>query len=569
MPARRPTLGARFNLEPLAARREFIFQRAEGNRYTLMIDEAESRYSRNRILIRDTNGLDGIRAGDGDWVTHSNLLIELREAGIWFADIADILGYPSASSASAAYVRECRQRNIEPLVREQNRRVNQQIAEQREARSPEFLNRDHFQGEFDDYTFGVEIEQVGLSRSDLVRITQGLGYPTSEDTSYRHSGYSKWKAVQDGSLRGSTTGELVSRVLRGYDGLVELRDVLLAIKQEGSRINSSCGQHVHIGISESSLRTQGMVIRAHGIFQHVFDLLVNEPRRNHESYARHTSWNTSMHNAWHFQHGRQSEASFSKYQSLNLNHYEEYGTFEFRSLHGSLNPRHTVSWLQLHFDFFAFCEKIARLSSGPLDEVLEFQDSAEVEELWRSMPLTMRYMQGLRETTKLAMYERAANRMQAIGCSQSAIDELYANYRSSFGTRNGKIVCAPWFWETLTGRNAMQNNSLFHLDLNTRQLDDPTYSTLWSTTTNEYLYDRTVSEEGGRTNNLATWALLILQEWACNDNSFVRNETVRKVLREMAVKQFRSVDRETLDNDQTKWVKRHRELRQSNNQPTF
>lgn len=555
MPARRPTRGARFDLASLQHESQFTFTDREGTTTRFQVVTSESLNSTARLLPLTEAGSE-----DSSWtlarLRADEFIIELREAGIWFADIADILGYPSASSASAAYVRSCRRRNIEPLVREQNRRVRREIERTREEQPtsrPDFLLRDHFQAEFGDFGFGVEIEQVGNNRNQLVRIIEDLGYPVSHDTNYRHAGYTKWKAVPDASLRGGATGEAVSRILNGYDGLVELREVMLGMKNSGSRVNQSCGQHIHIGVENMNLRTQAMVIRGHALFQHVFDLLVNPPRRNHESYARHTPWLLAMRNARVWGRGQMGEAYFSKYQSLNLNHYDEYGTFEFRSLHGTLNPRHTVSWLQLHFDFFAFCEKIARLSVGEADSYLRFEDSAEVNELWRTMPNTMLYMRGLPATANESAWLQALEAIRSNGeFPESHIDTVRQQWQESFGyleTASEKLVVAPWFHETLCGGNTMQNRSaLTHLTFNYRRATDPDFDQEWGGENSpHYAYEGTVGHAANKINPLGHWALRIMKEWACNDGSFVGNATVRKVMREMVVKQFPMLDGETLN----------------------
>ena len=487
MPRQAPTQGERFNIAQLHTSGDITFRDSNGQNWewnipsihTQIADGAESAFVLNRL----------------HW------LRDFREAGMWFADIAHILQYPSASSCSAAYVRYCREIGVQPLVRAENRRANRIAEDIREASAeqrPEFLNRiiGGVVNGTDDFGFGVEIEQVGLSRRDLVNITSDLGLPTNEDLSYTHGQPHLWKAVPDGSLRGRTTGELVSRILKGHDGLVELRNVLLKLKQQGSKTNASCGQHIHIGIERFGLQTQAMVIRNHAIFQHVFDLLVNPLRRNHRDYARHTEWETAMQNADHFQDGNQGYCSMQKYRSLNINKYSEYGTFEFRAFHGSLNPRHTVAWLQLHFDFFTFCQKVSKYTrTGRMSQRLAFRESTEMQDLAARMPLTMKYVVGL-----------------------TATDPSEA------------MPAAPWVMETGVGVSGF-NDSPF----------------AWQNRGAEWQaahpigqhsqYQKTVAHNDIEPNQLAQWALPILQEWV-SDQSFIGNPTVRQVIKELALKQF-------------------------------
>lgn len=482
MPRQAPRIGERFDLTFLETSGTFKFQFATEQMRTFTMTTSDGMFQN----IFRTSPL------------RESSMHEMRTAGIWFSDIARISGFPSASSASAAYIRYCRSVGIEPQVRAENRRV-QQIRESATSARPEFLNREHFTGEFNDFGFGVEIEQVGLTLRSLVNITSRLGLPTNMETRYTHEDPTRWKAVPDGSLRGRVTGECVSRILRGHDGLVELRSVLLAMKQAGSKTNASCGQHIHIGIEPFNLRTQAMVIRAHATFQHVFDLLVNPLRRNHRDYARHTEWNFAMHNAKSFENGDQHNANMAKYRSLNINKYGEYGTFEFRAFHGSLNPRHTVAWLQLHFDFFSFIEKVANATTEPTNRVLNLEGDA-MADLATRMPRTMALLAGF--------------------------------------SREGHYATeSPWMQETGVGRQSNTVSNITRADRSAEwRADNPMFGAS---------FQQTVAHDDMQLNTLAKWALPVLQEWV-SDTSFVGNETVRMVLKELVAKQFPMLHPDTL-----------------------
>lgn len=539
MPRQRPLRGERFDISRLADAGEFTY-----------ITEPDRGGITSTHTVADMHRLPDYE--------RMRWLLMLRNAGIWFADIATILNFPSASSASAAYVRECRRVGVEPQVRPENRRVHNQIAQMREDmvdNIPLFLNRDHFNGESDDFGFGVEIEQVNLGLTDLTRIVQGLGYACADDNRYGHSGYHEWKAVGDGSLHGGRngqTGELRSRVLRGYDGFVELRHIMLALKQAGSAVNSSCGQHVHIGIENISQRTQAMVIRAHSMFNDVFDLLLNPSRRNHDHYAAHTPFNTAMWNARCFETGEPYNARCDKYRSLNIGHYQDYGTFEFRSLHGSLNPRHTVSWLQLHFDFISFCEKIARLTASKTDEMLQWDmTNPEVADLWTRMPKTMRTLTSSANATAtgiadgvrrygMSYYQLAQDR-------DAQVDYMVERAESFCGSEEtrrdfpNRLFLHPLLADTGVGLHRQSNDGSRYwrgIGWTERQQIDSQLLTSWSFDTAGSSERRAELRDDNTLNVIAQWAMPIMQEWV-SDSSFVGNHTVRKAMREMCKKQFR------------------------------
>lgn len=62
-----------------------------------------------------------------------------------------------------------------------------------------------------------------------------------------------WTAQHDGSLHFNSSGlvpmEIVSPVLKGLDGLEQVKTVVSFIESIGGKVNESCGQHVHVGLS--------------------------------------------------------------------------------------------------------------------------------------------------------------------------------------------------------------------------------------------------------------------------------------------------------------------------------
>lgn len=313
---------------------------------TLVIDGR--RYSRRYLVECIANRQEPYLS------TAVDVLVQTRNAGVWFTDIARYFGYPSASSASAAYVRACRQRNIEPRVRATNTRVR----DSRLDHNPAWLTRPDVTelGVESDLTFGVEVETVSLSyRESAETVAQALAQDCRYQ-GYTHDNTHEWKVVSDGSLGGGS--EVVSRVLLGTDGLRELRTVLLSLKQAGARVRANCGQHVHIGVEALPAEVKANIIFLHSVFQDVFLKAVKQ-RRHNGTYCRQRS----IHRAWelarHWAEGN-IQTGEGRYYHLNLQSFTRYGTFEVRSFQGSLNPKSSVGWIQLNLDFFHFCSLLNR-----------------------------------------------------------------------------------------------------------------------------------------------------------------------------------------------------------------
>ena len=109
--------------------------------------------------------------------------------------------------------------------------------------------------------FGVEIEfirpneitmqQVANKVEDaLIQVGGGCNLE-----SYNHITRPQWKLVTDSSVQGQTgyrgNNELVSPILRGYNGKKQLQIVLDTLITLGCKVNVSCGIHVHHDVTDT------------------------------------------------------------------------------------------------------------------------------------------------------------------------------------------------------------------------------------------------------------------------------------------------------------------------------
>ena len=95
----------------------------------------------------------------------------------------------------------------------------------------------------EDITFGVEIETL-VPLSSPIRIG---AYHAGATVPYLPAG---WTAQHDGSIQGDGRPcEIVSPVLRGHGGLMQVWHAIEALRANGHSVNASCGVHVHVGWS--------------------------------------------------------------------------------------------------------------------------------------------------------------------------------------------------------------------------------------------------------------------------------------------------------------------------------
>ena len=91
--------------------------------------------------------------------------------------------------------------------------------------------------EFEAYNAGKPVLRDALTAAGL----------QCEIESYNHNDKTHWKIVNDGSINGNDTFELVSPILQGGDGMRQLEKACFVLNACGAKVNKSCGTHVHLG----------------------------------------------------------------------------------------------------------------------------------------------------------------------------------------------------------------------------------------------------------------------------------------------------------------------------------
>lgn len=223
-----------------------------------------------------------------------------------------------------------------------------------------------------DLTFGVEFEVVNIGCNDTERIMRNAGYDL-HNMGYTHRVMPVWKVVPDASLTSrSRNCEVVSPVLRGNDGLNEVRTVAGVLRAAGATINSSCGMHIHIGVDGLiTNEQQAHVIKAHQQWSCAFDALVIESRINGQ-WAKKIDRDKAIEIADEWEVSTDLRAGNSdltheryRYRSLNIAAFAKYGTFEFRSHQGSLNGLNATAWIAFHTAFIKAAHLLSATSERP------------------------------------------------------------------------------------------------------------------------------------------------------------------------------------------------------------
>jgi len=144
-----------------------------------------------------------------------------------------------------------------------------------------------------------------------------------------------WTAQHDGSLRcgpGRQTAEIVSPVLTGEDGILQVLAVIDWLNRHEATVNRSCGFHVHVGFDGSNSATLGRLVAL--VAQHEQALYASTGTKSREQgcFCQSVQRNQNF---------RQSQLDRTdRYHVLNVSNLFRGGkpTVEFRVFAGTLNP---------------------------------------------------------------------------------------------------------------------------------------------------------------------------------------------------------------------------------------
>ena len=203
-------------------------------------------------------------------------------------------------------------------------------------------------------TIGVEVEFMGPSWEEVRNALRKKGL-SAEIEGYNHQTRRYWKIVSDVSVQGPNRGEVVSPVLKGKQGLVELRKALLAFQEVGMKVNQSAGLHVHFGASGFTLKQWKNTILNYAGFEPIIDQMMQPSRRRNENfYARSLNkipnLKEKVENATTFRELQNNVFRNLRYLYINLEAYDRHGTIEFRQHASNIEVDSVINWvLFLHY----------------------------------------------------------------------------------------------------------------------------------------------------------------------------------------------------------------------------
>ncbi len=201
-------------------------------------------------------------------------------------------------------------------------------------------------------TFGIELEVYGTSRERILTEMRRIGIQV-ESESYNHNTRGYWKIVSDASISGAEGNEIVSPVLRGMDGMEQVKKVCLALNRAGAKVNTSCGFHVHFGANDLSIANFKALFQSYIELETEMDEIMPESRRkNNNTYCKSllsiaNSKAAAIAKIKASQTINQMALAFagSRYFKLNIQSYQRHGTIEFRQHSGTTQFSKVKNWI--------------------------------------------------------------------------------------------------------------------------------------------------------------------------------------------------------------------------------
>ncbi len=201
-------------------------------------------------------------------------------------------------------------------------------------------------------TFGVEIEFIGNAESVKQAVcARGVN---CEVEGYNKRTRGHWKIVTDGSVRRNRyqTGgglEIVSPILKGQDGLEQLRKVCEALEAAGADVNKTCGLHIHHDAGDFNTDSFKNLVKIYVRFEPAIDTLFPRSRRaNNNDYCRSMRHiDPAIIERQNDVHGIRYALNQCRYYKLNLESYVTHGTVEFRQHSGTVEYEKIANWIKL------------------------------------------------------------------------------------------------------------------------------------------------------------------------------------------------------------------------------
>lgn len=230
--------------------------------------------------------------------------------------------------------------------------------------------------------FGVEIEAFGVDKEILSAKLREAGILV-EIQGYNHNTQSCWKIVRDGSVHGTNPFELVSPILKGEEGLNELKKVCDVLETLEAKINKTCGLHIHFNARQFGIKQWRNIYKNYIIFEETINSLMPESRRQNNfcktlrTYDINDCFNKINEAKTVSQIAKKLNYD-SRYYKINHQSFARHGSIEFRQHSGTVEYKKISNWIKILHNLVSYSET-EHASNGDLENFKNIQIETELK----------------------------------------------------------------------------------------------------------------------------------------------------------------------------------------------
>lgn len=178
----------------------------------------------------------------------------------------------------------------------------------------------------------------------------------TEVQSYGHDTSALWKIVIDSSIGGDESFELVSPILRGEEGLKELKKVCNVLKLAKAKINRSCGLHIHFDARNLQINDWKNIYKNYISLEEEIDSIMPMSRRDStNTYCKSLLYRIqTKEQAFSIIDSCNTVNEISRkitgndrYYKINAESFTRHGTVEFRQHSGTIEFDKINNWVKI------------------------------------------------------------------------------------------------------------------------------------------------------------------------------------------------------------------------------
>lgn len=223
-----------------------------------------------------------------------------------------------------------------------------------------------------DVTFGVEIECYNIDRYALMTAVRANGIQIQAEGYNHRDNDSYYKIVNDGSLCGDNTAEIVSPILKGSEGKKSLKTVCKALEEIGAKVNKSCGLHIHLDAKNMTIKHWRNLIINYARLENIIDGFMAKSRRgNNNCFCRSVSLMPRLEaTVLHCDSIDEIARYFAtRYMKINVEAYARHKTVEFRQHGGTVEFAKIEKWLSFLQKLLAFSKNNTVENCATIDDI--------------------------------------------------------------------------------------------------------------------------------------------------------------------------------------------------------